>query len=201
MSIDKKELELLSSGYLAAAQNDQDKLRAIATKMAGKFDYWIPILQTGAKLSLVSIDLTSEKLQTESVKEMIGRIGWHGHKTTYSRLNTALVTLRGKSVEINRLKEVNTKGEVVAAMLTVAGQIIFKNHVHAPELFDDEARESAVNTLETFKYISEHEKVTKRALAADVIKTRRKNKSEGSGFWSGAGEMLGMVADIFNIFT
>lgn len=202
MSIDKKELELLSSGYLAAAQNNQEKLRVIVTKMAGKFDHWIPILQTGAKLSLVSIDLNSEKLQSEPVKEMIGRIGWHGHKTTYSRLNTALVTLRGNQTEINRLKDTNTKGEVMAAMLTVTGQVIFKKHDDSPELFESEAREFAANTLETYKSISEDEKESKRVLAAKAMERRRDRRSSGGGgFWDGIGSFLELGFDIFDIFT
>lgn len=199
MSLDKNELELLSAGYLAAAHNDQEELRKIVNKMARKFDHWIVILQMGAKLSLVSIDLTSEKVQSERINEMIWRIGWHGHRPTYSRLNTALTTLRGNETEINRLKD-NTKGGVMAGLLTVTGQVIFKKHDDAPELFESEARDNAANALSTVAYISEDEKKSKRVLAANVLKKRRENKSSGGGFWNHAGELLELAGDILSIF-
>ena len=201
MAVDKNELELLSAGYLAAARNDQDELRKIVNKMARKFDHWIIILQTGAKLSLVAVDLGSEKLQSEPIKWMIGDIGWQGHKTTYNRLNTALVTLRGNPTEINRLKGTNTKGEVMASLLTVTGQVIFKKHSDDPELFESEASENAANALATAEYISEDEKKSKRVLATNVIKKRRQNRSSGAGFWDGVGELFGLAGDILDIFT
>jgi hypothetical protein len=201
MSLDKNELELLSAGYLAAAQNDQEELRKIVNKMARKFDHWIVILQTGARLSLVSVDLGSEKLQSEPVKWMIGYIGWQGHKTTYSRLNMALVTLRGNSTEINRLKGANTKGEVMAAMLTITGQVIFRKHDDSPELYENAAKEAAANALETTKYISEDEKTTKRALAANAMKKRRDRRSSGGGFWDGVKGFFELAFDIVDIFT
>jgi hypothetical protein len=201
MSINKNELELLSAGYLAAAHNDQDKVRVIVTKMAFKFDHWITILQVGALLSLESIGLDNEKVHGDPVKNTIDRIGWHGHRTTYSRLNTALVTLRGKPTEINRLKDANTKGEVMASMLTVPGQIIFTKHEYYLELLENEAREHAANTLEAFSHVSENEKGTKRSLAANALKRRRKRRAESRGIWDNLGQLLGFAADIIDIFT
>lgn len=201
MSIDKNELELLSAGYLAAAHNDQEEIRKVVNKMARKFDHWIVILQTGAKLSLVSIDLNSEKVQSERIGDLIWHIGWHGHRPTYSRLNIALTTIRGNETEINRLKGANTKGEVMAGLLTVTGQVIFKKHGDEPDLFESEARECASNALSTAEYISEDEKQSKRTLAANVIKKRRQDKSSGGGFWNGAGELLELAGDILSIFT
>jgi hypothetical protein len=203
MTINKNDLELLSAGYLAAAQNNQEDLRNIVNKMARKYDHWITVLGTGAKLSLVSVDLNSEKLQSEPVKWMIGYIGWHGHKTTYSRLNTALVTLRNNPVEISRLKGTNTKGEVMAAMLTVTGQVIFRKHDDSPELFESEARESAENALATAEYIRADEKKFTRVLAAkEAVKEKRDRRASGGGFWNGAGEFVfDVVGGIFDAFT
>lgn len=203
MTIDNHELKLLSDGYLAAANNNQEDLRNIVNKMARKYDHWIAVLETGAKLSLVSVDLNSEKLQSESVKWMIGYIGWHGHKTTYSRLNTALVTLRNKPVEVSRLKGANTKGEVMAAMLTVTGQVIFREYDDAPELFEKAARENAENALVTSKSISADEKKFTRVLAVkESVKKKRDRRSSGGGFWNGAGEFVfDLVGGIFDAFT
>lgn len=204
MTIDKNELEILSAGYLAAARNNQEDLRNIVNKMARKYDHWIVILETGAKLSLVSVDLNSEKLKSESVKWMIGYIGWHGHKTTYSRLNTALVTLRNNPAEVSRLKEANTKGEVMASLLTVTGQIIFRNHDDSPELFESEARKSAENALATTAYVIADEKKFTRVLAAknSAVKKKRDRQASGGGFWDGAGEFVfDLVEGVFDVFT
>lgn len=203
MTIDKNELELLSAGYLAAARNNQEDLRNIVNKMARKYDHWINILETGAKLSLVSVDLNSGKLQSEPVKWMIGYIGWHGHKTTYSRLNTALVTLRKNPAEVSRLKGANTKGEVMAAMLTVTGQIIFREHDDSPELFESVAKENAENALATSVYTSADKKKFTRVLAAkESVKKKRDRRASGGGFWNGAGEfVVDLVGGIFDAFT
>lgn len=203
MTINRNELELLSAGYLAAARNNQEDLRNIVNKMSRKYDHWIVILETGAKLSLVSVDLNSEKLQSEPVKWMIGYIGWHGHKTTYSRLNTALVTLRNNPAEISRLKDTNTKGEVMASLLTVTGQVIFRNHDDSPERFESEARKSADNALATSKSINTHDKKFTRVLAVkEAVKEKRDRRSSGGGFWNGAGEFVfDLVGGIFDAFT
>jgi hypothetical protein len=203
MSLDKNELELLSAGYLAAAHNDQDALRGIVNRMARKFDHWMTILRTGARLSLVSMNVNSEKLQSEPVKKMIGDIGWHGHKTTYSRLNTALVTLRNNPDEISRLKETNTKGEVMASMLTVTGQHIFRECEHSPELFENAAKTHAENALNTPRYIRDDEHKSKRVTAVNAVRKRRDRRLSADGRFrdDAAGFLLELAFDVFDIFT
>ena len=194
MSVDKRDLELLMAGYVAAANNNQDDLRSTVNKMARRFDYWLNILQTGARLSLVSIDLGAAKLQSETVKGMIYDIGWQGHKLTYNRLNTALVNLRGRENEISRLKDNNTKGEVLASMLTVTGQVIFRKYDHAPDMFENAARTDAANTL-----------ATAAAAATEKKAAKKKSRGKSSGFWDGFGGFLGntleLAGDILDIFT
>lgn len=171
MPINKNELELLNAGYRAATRNNQVALREVVNKMARKFDHWVVVLQTGAILSLESIDLKHEQVHLDPVKKMMSHIGLQGHESTYSRLNTALVILRGDQLEINCL-QTQSKTEMIASLLTLIGQSIFKKCGYEFSTYDDAIREAAENTLEAFSHISEKDKKQKRALAAKIM-TRR----------------------------